>query len=340
MCVRRLSVRLSALMFFLLCLAAPSGTQNPGGEVHVGPRSVSATPAAPLPPPDAGDVLTPHARPLTVNVELVLVPVTITDPMGRLVLGLERENFQVYEDRQLQSIDHFSGGDVPVSLGVIFDASGSMAGEGKIEQAREAVSQFFKAANPQDEAFMVTFSSRPELTCDFTDNLDEIPGQLIYTAPRKTTALLDAIYVGLSKMRQARHSRKALLIISDGGDNSSRYTQSEVKSLVKEADTLIYAIGIFSRYRPTVEERYGPTLLSEIAEATGGRSFSVESPDDLPDVAAKIGLELRNQYLLGYRPSSPALDGKWRKIKVKVLPPRGLPPLQVYAKKGYYAASP
>ena len=174
----------------------------------------------------------------------------------------------------------------------------------------------------------------------FTDKLDEVSGQLIYTAPRKTTALLDSIYLGLSKMREAHHSRKALLIISDGGDNSSRYTQNEVKSLVKEADTLIYAIGIFSRYLPTVEERFGPTLLSEIAEATGGRSFSVESSDDLPDVAAKIGLELRNQYLIGYRPTSPALDGKWRKIRVKVLPPKGLPPLQVYAKKGYYASSP
>ena len=336
MCARRLS----ALLFFLLCLTATSGTQNPGGEVHVVPRSVPATPAAPVPPAPPQDVLTPHARPMTVNVDLVQVPVTITDPMGRLVLGLDRENFQVYEDKQLQSIQHFSGGDVPVSLGVIFDTSGSMAGESKMEQAREAVSEFFKTANPQDEAFMITFSSHPELTCDFTDDLDEIPGQLIYTAPRKTTALLDAIYLGLSKMRQARHSRKALLIISDGGDNSSRYTQSEVKSLVKESDTLIYAIGIFSRYMPTLEERYGPALLSEIAEATGGRSFTLQDANDLPDVAAKIGLELRNQYLLGYRPSSPALDGKWRKIKVKVLPPRGLPPLQVYAKKGYYAASP
>ncbi len=326
--------RLAFAFFFLLILAGPAASQNPGGEAPVTPRLAPASPAPPQ------DVLTPHARPLTVNVDLVLVPVTITDPMGRPVLGLSRNNFRVYEDKQLQSIEHFSSGDVPVSLGVILDASGSMAGEGKMEEARQAVSEFFRIANPRDEAFMITFSSRPELTCDFTDDLDGISGQLIYTAPRKTTALLDAIYLGLSKMRQARYSRKALLIISDGGDNSSRYTQREVKSLVKESDTLIYAIGVFSRFLPTVEERWGPMLLSEVAEASGGRSFSAESSNDLPDIAAKIGLELRNQYLLGYRPSSAALNGKWRKIKVKVLPPKGLPPLQVYAKKGYYSASP
>ncbi len=187
---------------------------------------------------------------------------------------------------------------------------------------------------------MVTFSSRPELACDFTTALDEIPPKLIYTVPEKTTALLDAIYLGLSKMREARNQRKALLIISDGGDNSSRYSEHEVKSLVKEADTLIYAIGIYSRNLRTLEERLGPLLLNQITEATGGRTFNLENVNDLPDVAGKIGLELRNQYVLGYRPDTHANDGKWHKIKVKLLPPNGLPPLQVYAKKGYYGASP
>jgi len=293
------------------------------------------------PAPHSEDrALKTHTRPLTVNVDLVLVPVTITDPMNRLVLGLAKENFQIYENKQLQTLQHFSSGDVPLSLGVIFDASGSMASDGKTERAREAVVEFLKTANPDDEAFMITFSSRPVLSCDFTASLEEIQGKLIYTVPNKSTALLDAIYLGLNKMRQARHSRKALLIISDGGDNSSRYTEGEVKSLVKEADTLIYAIGIYGHFLPTLEERYGPVLLREITEATGGRAFNVDNPNDLPDVAAKIGLELRNQYVLGYRPAGPVNDGKWHKIKVKLLPPKGLPPLQVYAKKGYYAPSP
>jgi Ca-activated chloride channel family protein len=149
--------------------------------------------------------------------------------------------------------------------------------------------------------------------------------------------LLDAIYLGVSKMRQAKYTKKSLLIISDGGDNHSRYTEGEIKSLVKEADVLVYAIGIYDKYFPTSEERLGPALLSDVAELTGGRSFTIDNPNDLADVATKIGIELRNQYVLGYRPKNPGHDGKWRKIKVKLIPPKGLPPLRVYAKTGYYA---
>jgi Ca-activated chloride channel family protein len=140
-------------------------------------------------------------------------------------------------------------------------------------------------------------------------------------------------------MRQARYGRKALLIISDGGDNHSRYTESEVKNLVKESDVQIYAIGIYDRYFPTEEERLGPELLSDISELTGGRAFSIDNPNDLAEVATKIGIALRSQYVLGYRPSNPAHDGKWHKVKVKLVPPKGLPPLRVYAKTGYYARS-
>src|SRR5208282_5185685 len=174
---------------------------------------------------------------------------------------------------------------------------------------------------------------------DFTSSVDEIQNKLVFTVPRKRTALLDAIYMGVSKMRQAKYAKKALLIISDGGDNHSRYTEGEIKSVVKEADVMVYAIGIYDRYFPTPEERLGPELLSEITEVTGGRAFTIDNPNDLADVATKIGIELRNQYVLGYRPKNPGHDGKWRKIKVKLLPPKGLPPLRVYAKTGYYAPS-
>ena len=160
-----------------------------------------------------------------------------------------------------------------------------------------------------------------------------------YTVPKGRTALLDAIYLGISKMRQAKYPKKALLIISDGGDNHSRYTEGEIKNLVKEADVLIYAIGIYDHYFPTEEERLGPQLLGEVTELTGGRAFTIDNPNDLADVATKIGIELRNQYVLGYRPKNPVRDGKWRKIKVKLNPPKGLPPLKVYAKTGYYAPS-
>jgi len=272
---------------------------------------------------------------MKVDVDLVLVPVTITDPMNRLVTGLDRENFAVFEGKDEQVIKHFSSEDAPVSLGVIFDMSGSMSS--KIERAREAVIEFFKTANPQDEFFMITFADKPEQLADFTDSVEDIQGKLVYTIPKGRTSLLDAIYLGVSKMRQAKYPKRALLIISDGGDNHSRYTEGEIKSLVKEADVLIYAIGIYDHYASSEEERLGPALLSEVSELTGGRTFTIDNPNDLGDVATKIGIELRNQYVLGYRPKNPAHDGKWRKIKVKLLPPKGLPPLRVYAKTGYYA---
>jgi Ca-activated chloride channel family protein len=279
--------------------------------------------------------LNTRVRPLKSSVDLVLVPVTITDPLNRLVTGLEKENFQLFEGGSGQEIKSFSSEDAPVSLGVIFDSSGSMST--KMDRAKDAVVEFFKTANPQDEFFMITFSDEPEVVSDFTSSVDEIQGKLVFTVPRKRTALLDAIYMGVTKMRQAKYAKKALLIISDGGDNHSRYTENEIKALVKEADVMVYAIGIYDRYFPTEEERLGPALLGEIAELSGGRAFTVDNPNDLADVATKIGVELRNQYVLGYRPQNGSRDGKWRKIKVKLLPPKGLPPLRVYARTGYYA---
>jgi len=335
---RLLHTALAGLLTLLtaVTLAVPAAlAQTPEDEVHLSPRK----------PPDAAKdpmsgidpALKTHTKPLKVDVDLVLVSVTITDPMNRLVTGLEKDNFQVFEDKQAQEIRHFSSEDAPVSLGVIFDMSGSMSD--KIDKAREAVVQFFKTANPQDEFFMIAFNDRPELVSDFTRSVEEIQGRLIYTVPRGLTALLDAIYLGMNKMHDAQNSKKALLIISDGGDNHSRYTDSEIKSMVKEADVEIYAIGLFEAAPPTPEEIRGPHLLREITDLTGGRTFVIDNPNELADVATKIGIELRNQYVLGYRPKNPARNGHWHKIKVKLLPPKGLPPLTVYAKSGYYAPS-
>jgi len=330
----RCAPRWLGLVGLLLFATTVALGQLPVDEVHVRPgvEPAKAKESAPLDIP-----LNSRNQPIKVDVNLVLVPVTITDPMNRLVTGLDKDNFQIFEDKEQQEIRHFSSEDAPVSLGVIFDMSGSMMG--KIERAREAVIEFFKTANPQDEFFMVTFSDTPHEVSDFTSSVEDIQGKLVYTVPKGRTALLDAIYLGISKMRQAKYSKKALLIISDGGDNHSRYTETEIKSMVKEADTLIYAIGIYDHYMATPEEAAGPLLLSQITEVTGGRSFTIDNPNDLADVATKIGIELRNQYVLGYRPKRPGHDGKWRKIRVKLIPPKGLPLLRVYAKTGYYAPS-
>jgi len=320
------------LIWAVTLIAPAARAQSPVDDVHVSSRIQP-------PPPAEKAIMDPslrtHTKPLKVDVDLVLVPVTITDPMNRLVTGLDKENFTLYEGKDLQDIRHFSSEDAPVSLGVIFDMSGSMST--KIERAREAVIEFFKAANPQDEFFMITFADKPEEISDFTQSIEDIQGKLVYTVPKGRTALLDAIYLGVSKMRQAKYPKKALLVISDGGDNHSRYTEGEIKSVVKEADLLIYAIGLYDRYMSTPEEQLGPALLADLTELTGGRAFTIDNPNDLADVSTKIGIELRNQYVLGYRPKNPAHDGKWRKIKVKLVPPKGLPPLRVYARTGYYA---
>jgi len=277
---------------------------------------------------------------LHLDVDLALVNVTVTDPYNRLVTGLDPDNFRVFEDNIEQEVVTFSAEDVPISIGVIFDFSGSMAN--KIGKAREAAVQFFKTANPQDEFFLVSFNERAELTSSFTNSVEDLQSRMMLTAPKGRTALLDAIYLGLSQMRGARNGKRALLILSDGGDNHSRYNESDIKRLVKEADTQLYAIGIFDPlgYRNrTPEELNGPSLLSEVTEMTGGRVFAVENLNELPDIASKIGMELRNQYVLGYRPSNKAHDARWRKIKIKLRAPKGLPPLSVYSKTGYYAPS-
>jgi Ca-activated chloride channel family protein len=277
---------------------------------------------------------------LHMDVDLALINVTVTDPYNRLVTGLDPDNFRVYEDNIEQEVVTFSSEDVPISIGVIFDFSGSMAN--KIGKAREAALQFFKTANPQDEFFLVSFNERAELTSAFTNSIEDLQSRMMLTAPKGRTALLDAIYLGLSQMRGARNGKRALLILSDGGDNHSRYNESDIKRLVKEADTQLYAIGIFDPlgYRNrTPEELNGPSLLGETTEMTGGRVFAVENLNELPDIASKIGMELRNQYVLGYRPSNKAHDARWRKIKIKLRAPKGLPPLNVYSKTGYYAHS-
>jgi Ca-activated chloride channel family protein len=321
---------LNALLFAILCTPVPVLTQTSTEDVHIQPRLQPFVSKREI---DPG--LKTHTKPFKADVDLVLVPVTITDPLNRIVTGLDRDNFDLFEGKHRQEIKTFSSEDGPVSLGVIFDMSSSMAS--KMERAREAVIEFLKTANPQDEFFMIAFADKPEQISDFTTSIEDIQGKLVYTIPKGRTALLDAIYLGISKMRQARFPKKALLIISDGGDNHSRYTEGEIRSAVKEADLLIYAIGIYDYYFPTEEERLGPTLLSDIAEITGGRAFTVDNPNNLADVSTKIGIELRNQYVLGYRPNNMARDGKWRRIKVKLIPPKGLPPLRVYAKTGYYA---
>jgi Ca-activated chloride channel homolog len=279
-----------------------------------------------------------YTSPLRVNVNRVLVNVTVTDPYDRIVTGLDKSNFTIYDDKVKQKILSFNNTDAPISVGLIFDTSGSMSD--KIQKSKDAALQFFQTSNPQDEFMVIDFSDQPNLISGFTSRFQNLQDRLLFVKSGGRTALLDAIYLGLQEMKKATTDRKALLVISDGGENHSRYTVRDIKEMVKESDVAIYAIGIFeplsSRNR-TPEEAAGPSLLSDLASMTGGRMFAVEDPDELPDIAEKISIELRNEYVIGYDPSNMIADGKWHRIKVKLDPPRGLPPLQVYARTGYYA---
>ncbi len=321
---------LSALLavFALSLPSADKGASTAANpKVNIEPR---AKPTAPEPP-------LPRAN-IRVDTNVVQIPVTVTDPLNRFVTGLEKENFRLYEDKAEQKVSYFASEDAPISVGLVFDTSGSMGS--KLDKSRQAVAQFFKTTNPEDEFFLVEFNDRPTLVSGFTTSLEEIQNHLTFTQSKGRTALLDGVYLALHQMKKGHNARKALLIISDGGDNSSRYTESEIKNLVREADVQIYAIGIFepmSARGRTAEELSGPGLLTEISEQTGGRHFPVENLNELPDIAAKIGIELRNQYLLGYTPTNTGRDGKYRKVKVTLVQPRGLPPLHAFWRLGYYA---
>ncbi len=345
------------LMLWLLALlasvAAGARAQdvNPLDKVHVQPPPVATTSVPPPPTdkaPEKGEKtvegaagLKAHSNEnLRVDVNLTLIPLTVTDPMNRLVTGLERNNFYIFEkgsvgSEHLEQIKTFSTEDAPVSLGIILDLSGSMAN--KFNRSRQSVKAFLKTANPLDEFFVVAFNDRPELIEDFTSSVDDVDARLALVKPGKRTALLDAIYFGVNKMKDAKYQRKALLIVSDGGDNRSRYTENEVRAIVRESDVQIYSIGIFDVDAPTTEERLGPLLLNDLCEDTGGRLFRVNDLSDMSDVAEKISDELRDEYVLGYRSSDARKDGKWRKVKIRLEPPPGLPQLTVHARTGYYA---
>lgn len=321
-----------SLSLGVFILAAAGVCQTSINDIHVVRRGVIPEVSRPGPHLPSGMGV------IRSDVELVTVPVTITDDLNRPVIGLDQDNFQVFEDKKPQEIKHFSSEDAPVSIGLIVDMSGSMSD--KIERTKEAIRQFCDEANPQDEFFMITFADAPYLTTDFTSDNDKILNNLMMTRARGRTSLLDAIYMGLHEMSNARYPRRALLILSDGGDNHSRYNEHDVTSAVKESDVLLYAVGTFDRYVSTQEEQLGPQLLQSLTDVTGGKTYTLTNLADLPAVTRSIGIQLRHQYVLAYRPQSRPRDGKWYKIHVKLqLPKRLHNLLRVDARTGYYAAS-
>ena len=275
---------------------------------------------------------------IRVNSDLVQIPVTVFDRNDQFVVGLDKENFKLFDDRVEQVITHFAIEDVPLSVGFVFDASASM--RDKIQQSREAATNFLKTANPGDEFFLVQFNNHVEMAIDLCTSIQEIQNQLKFIRPAGQTALLDAIHFSISRMNKGTNARKALIIISDGGDNCSRHTLADLKNLVRETDVQVYALGIFDPWEKrsqTPEALNGPSLLRGVTKQSGGHLFEIEDVSQLPDVASKIGKALRAQYVLGYAPKATLRDGKYHHVEVKLAQPKGLRKLQASWRRGYYA---
>jgi len=248
------------------------------------------------------------------------------------VSGLNAQNFQIWEDKVEQHIEYFSGEELPVTLGIILDVSGSM--EGQISTARNAVVTFLKSGNPEDQYFLIEFNNKISVVQDFTTDITRLQDRVAFTRTKGMTPMYDATYMGLEKLRELKSPKKAVLLITDGEDNHSRYNAADIMGYLKEQDVQIFGIGITSEFG---HRQAGHSKIEELTDFSGGRAFFPNSVYDLEDICTKIAVELRNQYVLGYRSTNPNKDGKWRKIRVKVNAPEGLPHLAVHAKPGYYA---
>ncbi len=331
---------LVVLALFLAVFCLPLSRAQDSTDVHVVPRAPKDKNNTQQ--PDLSDFRTSL---LKVQVDLVLVPVTVTDSMNRPIIGLGKDDFTVFEDERPQDIRYFSTEDAPISVGILLDVSGTMSN--KIDAAREALGEFFQASHPDDDYFVITFADRPTLLADSTKSIGDIQGKLATVKPFGYTALLDAIEMGIEKLRSARYPRRALLIISDGGDNASRHKLRHVKSEVEESGVEVYAIGLFDDGLPvfkSLDEKLGNRILSRVTEASGGHAVTVENLAKLPSIASSISTEMRSQYLLGYRPAKQVRDGRWRKIKVQVTSasPHQSDTVRLHPayKKGYLASRP
>ena len=285
-------------------------------------------------PPDDDDPKTP----IKIKTDLVTLTLTVTDLYGRYVSGLTKKAFSVFDNNQEQEITFFSDSDAPVSVGILFDVSGSMSSE-KIQKARKALEKFINSSHPSDEYFLIAFNNRAQLLLDRTRDGDAVLQKLTLVKTGSNTALYDAVYLGLERVTRGSHQKRALLVISDGQDNASRYNFGEVRRLMKESDVVTYAVGIIDGGDAgSALGMQGQAFLDELTSVTGGKAFYPSSDIEMDEIFERIALELRHQYSIGYTPSDFQLDGKWRKVKVKVKPPRGLPRLTVRSREGYYAS--
>ncbi|HRH40842.1 MAG TPA: VWA domain-containing protein [Pyrinomonadaceae bacterium] len=275
-----------------------------------------------------------HDEEINVNTDLITLNVSVTDKTGRAVTGLDKNNFDIYDNKELQEIHFFSDADVPASVSIVFDTSGSMS-EGKLIQAKEALARFVRTSKAEDEFFLVDFNTRAQLLLNRTRDSDAVLKKLSYVEPKGNTAFYDAVYLGVEKVLQGSRTRKIVLVISDGEDNESRYSFKELQQRLKETDVIIYAIG-FGGYYPLKGGLNGRGTLEELARATGGRAFFPNGAVEMDEAFEKIALEMRHLYSIGYYPSNFIADGKMHRLKIKLSLPAGSPRLVVRSREVYY----
>lgn len=297
--------------------------------------------APPLPPPPPGQQSGPsHA--LKSQVELVALHVTVTDARGQFVPNLTKSNFEVFENKVRQTLSFFSNSDIPVTMGLVIDNSGSM--REKRTQVSAAAMAFVNSSNPQDEAFVVNFNDEYYLDTagDFTSDRKNLDEALNRIDARGMTALYDAVIGSLDHLKKGHKDKRVLLLITDGDDDASRETfEDAIKAAVK-SDAAIYAIGVFSvedRKSEGRMVRHSVKTLTELAQATGGRAYFPQTLDQVTPVCEQVARDIRNQYTLGYYPSNEARDGTFRSVQVKLIAPKGMKHLVVRTRVGYYAPS-
>jgi Ca-activated chloride channel family protein len=280
-----------------------------------------------------------HDYRLSVNVELVQLPVSVLDKKGFPVRGLQQEHFVVYEDKILQEISFFKQEDVPLSVGLVLDTSSSMSS--KLDSLNTAAMTFVRESNPEDETAIVSFSDSVKLDQDFTTNTRQLRRALHGIIPNGGTSLYDAVFLAAKHLtKEGVREKKVLLIISDGEDNQSKYKLEEVLEAIRESKIILYSVGLLSAdsgIPNTGLADYGKKALKQLAEVTGGAAFFPRSTREVEKVCQSIARDLRNQYTIGYGPSNQKLDGSWRKTVVQVNLPKTSPKVRVRTKQGYYA---
>lgn len=325
MCLPR-SARFALVVFFALPCLVIAGSAQDDTPVHLSPAVAITDPSL-----DASSAI-------SYDVNLVLVPVVVTDSYNHPVLGLPKDRFALFEDKRRQQIEYFFSEDAPMSIGLVLDFSGSM--ETKIDLLREAVEQFFINANGDDEYYVVAVSTHPTLLALGTRSLHQIDMKLSKETPTGATALYDAVDLTMRMMRKTSYQRRVIVIISDGNDTDSRLSKGKLIRRIQESNIDVYGVGIFDTpllFLKPLDVALGKRSMAQLTDASGGRTIVIENDSKLPETMANLSKELRSRYILGYRPTKMRADGKWRNIKVSVKPAEDRSHFQAIFKKGYFA---